>query len=81
MNSVEKNNNDGFKTWYALSFAFQLGFLIVVPIAGFVFLGRWLDNVFRTFPIFFILGIIVGLIITAYEVYHLLVPLIKNNHD
>jgi F0F1-type ATP synthase assembly protein I len=72
---------DGFKTWYAVSFAFQLGFLIAVPIGGFMFLGIWLDETFYTFPLFLIVGILAGLGITLYEVYHFLTPLIKGNYD
>jgi hypothetical protein len=76
---VTEGVTEGFKTWYALSFAFQLGFLIVVPIAGFMFLGLWGDRVFRSFPFLFFGGIAVGLAVTVYEVYHFLVPLI--DHD
>lgn len=69
----------GFKIWYAISLAFQLGFLIVVPIGGFMLLGLWGDNYFHTAPLLLITGVVVGVIITAYEVYHLLSPLIRKN--
>lgn len=72
--SVEGSN---FKTWYALSIAFQLGFLIAAPILGFILLGLWLDKTLASFPLFLIIGIIVGMVITFYEVYHFLIPLIK----
>jgi len=67
------------KIFYALSFAWQLGFLIAVPIGGFVVLGIFGDHFFKTQPLFLLLGIIIGCIITSYEVYHLLMPLIQNN--
>ncbi len=72
----EKDKN-GFKTWYAISFAFQLGFLIIVPIGGFMLLGLWGDRSFQTTPLLLIAGLVVGIFITVYEVYHLLIPLIK----
>jgi len=74
MPDKEKN---GFKMWYAISFALQLGFLIVVPIGGFMFLGLCGDKIFHTLPLLFIIGFVLGAGITAYEVYHLLIPLIK----
>jgi F0F1-type ATP synthase assembly protein I len=71
----EKNN---FETFYALSLACQLGFLIVVPIVGFLALGFWGDRFFGVQPFFLILGLLVGIITTVYETYHLIVPLIRN---
>lgn len=74
----QKNN---FKTFYALSLAWQLGFLVAIPIGGFLFLGLLGDRFFKTEPFFLILGLLVGIIITVYEVYHLLIPLIKEKND
>jgi F0F1-type ATP synthase assembly protein I len=67
------------KTFYALSIAWQLGFLIAIPIGGFLFLGVLGDKFFKTQPFLLLLGLLVGIVITIYEVYHLLIPLIKNN--
>ena len=69
---------DGFKTFYALSIAWQLGFLIAIPIGGFLFLGVLGDKFFKTRPFLLLLGLVVGIIITIYEVYHLLIPLIRD---
>lgn len=78
---MPESEKDGFKTFYALSLAWQLGFLIAVPIGGFLILGFWLDKKFNTSPLSLIIGVILGIVITIYEVYHLLVPLIKNNQE
>ncbi len=77
------SGKETFKTFYALSLAWQLGFLIVVPIGGFLFLGVLLDHLSGTRMVFGSIGALVGIGITVYEVYHLLAPLIKNdtNHD
>lgn len=74
----EQDKNE-FKIWYALSFALQLGFLVVVPIGGFMFLGLWGDRYFHTGPFLLIAGVFVGVTITGYEIYHLLSILIKKN--
>jgi F0F1-type ATP synthase assembly protein I len=67
-----------FKTFYALSVAWQLGFLIAIPIASFLFLGYLGDKFFKTSPLLLIIGLFVGIITTVYEVYHSLIPLIKD---
>ena len=72
------SEKDNFKTYYALSLAWQLGFLIAAPVAGFLFLGFLADKFLGTHPFLLITGMIVGIIITIYEVYHLFIPLIEN---
>jgi F0F1-type ATP synthase assembly protein I len=70
-------SKNSFKTFYAISWAWQLGFLIAVPLGCFLALGFWIDKIFNTAPFFLILGIIVGLVTAVYEVYHSLIPLIR----
>jgi len=80
---TKMSQQDNFKTFYALSLAWQLGFLIAVPIAGFLFLGLLGDRFFKTEPLFLLIGLLVGITITIYEMYHLLIPLIgeKKKND
>jgi F0F1-type ATP synthase assembly protein I len=73
------DEKSGFKIWYAMAFAFQLGFLIIAPIAGLILLGLWADKVFHTFPLLLAVGITTGLIVTAYDIYHFLTPLIDRS--
>ncbi len=72
-----------FKILYALSFAWQLGFLIAAPLTILILLGFWLDQIFHTSPMLVISGVIGGIAINIYEVYSYLVPLISKNekHD
>jgi|GEM_PF-728488 len=77
--NMPRQNN--FKVFYSLSLAWQLGFLIAIPIGGFMFLGFWADKSLETSPLFTMTGLIVGLVVTVYEVYHLLAPLIKKDSD
>lgn len=70
-----------FKLFYALSLAWQLGFLIVLTIGGLIFLGIWGDKYFGTHPFLLITGIISGVALSIYESYHLLVPLIERKND
>jgi len=69
---------NSLKSFYALSIAWQLGFIIIFPIIGLMFIGFFIDKTLGTKPFFLILSLIIGIIITVYETYHLLLPLIKN---
>ena len=75
------SKKDNFKVLYALSLAWQLGFLIAIPLAIFLWLGILADRAFETRPLFLILGLLAAIAITAYEVYHWLIPLIKNKKN
>lgn len=59
----------------------QLGFLIVFSLGGFFILGFLVDKAFNASPLFLIIGLVTGLIITFYEVYYLLKPLIEKEND
>jgi F0F1-type ATP synthase assembly protein I len=76
------SKKDTYKMFYALSIAWQLGFLIVIPIAAFLLLGLWGDRILKTEPFLLITGAIAGVLATYHGVYHLLTPLLdKKNHD
>ncbi len=60
----------------------QMGFLIAFSIAGFLLLGLYADKYLHTHPLFLLAGVILGLVVTVYDVYHLLHPLIHgDDHD
>ncbi len=73
---MSKDNNAKFL--YAISFAWQLGFFVVAPLSAFIFFGFWLDKKVGTHPFFIIAGSVVGLVITVYDIYQLLLPLIND---
>ncbi len=65
------------KLMYALSFAAQLGFLVIAPLGGFIWLGAFLDQTFSSGPAFVLTGLVLGLAVTSYETFHLLAPLLE----
>lgn len=69
------------KILFALSIAWQLGFLIAATIGGFLFLGHWLDEKLGTSPTLLVISIVLGIGVTIYETYHLLSFLIKKRND
>lgn len=78
---ADQIKNKSFKTMYAISVAWQLGFLIVACLLGFLFLGTLADRYASTGFLFTAAGLVIGLAVTVYEVYHLLLPLLTDAHD
>ena len=72
---------DNFKLLYAISIAWQLGFIIAIPIGLFLFLGAWADKRFSTQPFFIIAGGAVGILVTVRELRHVLEPFFKKEKE
>jgi len=75
---MEDSGKNKFKVLYALSLAWQMGFLIAVPLAGFILLGMFIDNNLATYPFFVIIGAVLGIAITFYEAYHWMAPFLED---
>lgn len=60
------------KLLLAVGRAAQLGFAIALPLVALIFLGLWLDKRWGTAPIFVITGIVLSLILTAYQMRQLI---------
>ena len=76
---MKEGRGGSFKLWYALSFALQLGFLVVVPLGGFILLGVWGDAILATSPLLLLVGAVVGVVVTAYEIYHMILSLMEED--
>ncbi len=64
--------------WELLGFAWHLGYLITVPLIGLSLLGRFLDTRVSASPLFFIVGIIGGILTSSILVVRKTTALIKN---
>ncbi len=80
MNNNNKNNNNA-KFLYAISFAWQLGFFIIIPLVLCVLIGFWLDNKFQTSPFCLLGSIVIALFFTIYDTYKILLPLLNNKKN
>lgn len=79
----EKKNTTGNQAsglWGALGLAWELGYLIAIPIVIFGFLGRFLDRRFETSPWFLLAGIGIALIVTAFAVYRKTLDILKGEN-
>jgi len=57
-----------------------VGFFIGGSIALGVFVGHWLDNRLDT-SLFWVAGLILGIVVAFYGVYRMLLPLMGNKRD
>lgn len=82
MTMEQKNDKrENFKMFYSLDLAARLGFSIAVPMIIFILVGRFLDSYFNTFPIFVLLGLIVGLASSIFEIFRSVLPLLDDGKN
>ncbi len=55
--------------WAAVSLAWELGYLIALPIIILAFGGAWLDKKLGTTPLFILTGVFLSLIISGIGIY------------
>ena len=77
-NKEKQERQNIAKFFYALSFAGQLGFVIVLPILIFAYFGFWLDKKVGGKKLIFIIFVIIGLFSAGWSVYKWLKPLLKD---
>ncbi len=52
-----------------VSIAFQLGFIIAIPVVVFGFVGKWLDGKAGTHPLLTLIGIFTAIVFTSIWIY------------
>ena len=61
-----------------ISIAFQLGFIIALPVVVFGFFGKWLDQKTGTYPLLTLVGIITAISFTSIWIYRKFRDYMKN---
>ncbi len=69
------------KRWRIALSLLGIGWYIGLSIIAGVLGGLWLDNTINTKPLFVIIGLIFGIVIAVYGVYHIVTPLIGDGQD
>lgn len=65
MDQQQQKPNMTLSKWRLVNLAFELGFVIALPLVGFGLLGKWLDEKYNTEPLFVLVGILVAIISTT----------------
>ena len=79
MESNGRKKSDQLNVFYALSLAWQMGFLIIAPILLFLFGGYLIDKWLKTAPLFIVISIFAALAVSVYEILHLVRPMLENS--
>lgn len=61
------------------SLAFELGYMVAIPIVVLALLGRLIDKKLDSSPWFLLLGIVISIIVSTYWVYKKTTDIIDNN--
>ena len=69
--------SDRSNLWMVLDLAWSLGYMIVLPLIIFGLGGRWIDAKTESFPLFFILGLLLAIVSTSVWVAGRMKTLIK----
>jgi hypothetical protein len=64
-----QKQNQSFKKSELIALAFQLGFIIAIPVVVFGFLGKWLDGKAGTAPLLTLIGIFTAIVFTSIWIY------------
>ncbi len=51
--------------WMSLNLAWELGYVIAIPLVCLALLGRWLDHRWGSSPVMILVGVVVAFIITS----------------
>lgn len=79
MSSIQKNKNINFKQIMFLGT--EMGFMIALPLVACIFLGLFFDQKSDKFPLFTLLSVFVGIVLTIINVYKLVLPFIEKRSN
>ncbi len=75
-NGTEKNDerkdavkNETQKTFSVMALAWELGYLIAIPLVALTLGGRFLDKKLGTSPLLLLIGVVAAIILSSYMVY------------
>jgi F0F1-type ATP synthase assembly protein I len=65
----EKETDKKDKSWSATSLAWELGYIITIPLVVLALLGRYLDKKMGTSPWLLLLGLLIAIFASSYGIY------------
>lgn len=79
--SKDKKDSDFNALVYPLSLVTQIGLTVSITVAGLILGGKYIDDTLKTAPIFILLGGIIAFFVSMYEVYLLVLPIVKKSEE
>lgn len=75
MSSQQPNNIKSIG--YVLGMGTGLGFILAFPLALAIFLGAWADNRLGTTPVFIVISLLIGIVLTVVNLYKIIMPFLE----
>ncbi|MFH0791937.1 MAG: AtpZ/AtpI family protein [bacterium] len=60
-----------------LSLGIEISLSVVIPLLGGIVIGKFLDNKLNSSPVLLIVLIILGLVVSGYQIYRLIAPYLR----
>ncbi len=79
--SKDKKDSDLSALVYPLSLVTQIGVTVSITVAVLILGGKYLDDTLKTAPVFILLGGVMAFILSMYEVYLLVLPIVKKGEE
>lgn len=70
MDNIKNEKREIKTTAELVSFAFEIGYSIIIPIIILIIIGKFADDYFNTKPILMIAGVILSFFSTSIIIYH-----------
>ncbi|OGE76438.1 MAG: hypothetical protein A3K06_01420 [Candidatus Doudnabacteria bacterium RIFCSPHIGHO2_01_52_17] len=67
--SEQKQNKPNLQKSEMVRLAFELGFIIALPVVAFGYFGKWLDQRSDTYPLLTLIGILAAIVSTSFWMY------------
>lgn len=77
----DKKDSDFNALVYPLSLVTQIGVAVSITVAVLILGGKYLDDTLKTAPLFILLGGATAFIASMYEVYLLVLPIVKKSEN
>ena len=77
MSTTQNIKNTKKNLGQALFLGSELGFLIAAPLVICILLGLFFDQKFDKFPVFLLVFIFIGIVLTIIDVYKLVLPFLE----
>ncbi|MFA4930357.1 MAG: AtpZ/AtpI family protein [Patescibacteria group bacterium] len=75
---AEKPNSKSESVFQPLQLALNLGYMIALPLVILALVGRYLDKIYQTSPIFLLIGLFIAFGISCYYVYRKVIKIYSN---
>jgi len=73
----EVNKTETQKTFSVMALAWELGYLIAIPLVALTLGGRFLDKKLGTSPLLLLIGVVAAIILSSYMVYKKTIDIMK----